>query len=80
MLRAAFHMQATLLLILARLREPSTMAAIGVLIALFGGSAGLSQGVAQIVGGLAAVLGVVLPEVKAGEPSVIEALRGKLGL
>lgn len=49
-------------IILARLREPSTMTAIGAGVLLFGGTAELAEGLQQAIGGLALVLGMLMPE------------------
>lgn len=49
-------------LILARVREPSTLAAIGAGVMLFGGSVELAEGVQQAIGGVALLLAVFLPE------------------
>lgn len=57
-------MSKTLTFMLARLREPSTMAGLSVLGALFGLPPGTIEGVGQIVAGVAAVAAVVLPDVK----------------
>ncbi|HEY0955907.1 MAG TPA: hypothetical protein VGE36_14180 [Roseateles sp.] len=51
--------------ILNRLREPSTMAGLSVLGLLVGLPPGTVETVGQIVGGVAAVAAVVLPETKA---------------
>lgn len=48
--------------IFARLREPSTMAGLSVLAALFGLPPGLVDASVQIVAGAASVAAIVLPE------------------
>lgn len=47
-----------------RLREPSSMAGIAALAFLFGVPAGATEAVVQIVGGVAALAAIVLPEKK----------------
>lgn len=47
---------------LARLREPSTLAGLAALVAMFGAPAGLAEGVAQLVAGGAAIAAVLMPE------------------
>lgn len=49
-------------IILARVREPSTLAAIGAGVMLFGGSVELAEGVQQAIGGVCLMLAAVLPE------------------
>lgn len=48
--------------VLARLREPSTMAGLSALAFLFGIPAGLPEAAMQIAAGAAALLAVCLPE------------------
>lgn len=48
--------------LLARLREPSTLAGLGVLAGLFGMPPDTVSAAAQIVAGLAGVAAVMLPE------------------
>lgn len=50
--------------ILRRLREPSTMAGLSALALLFGLPPGTVDAIAQIVGGVAAVAAIVVPETK----------------
>lgn len=45
-----------------RLREPSSMAGLGALLALVGVPVGLSDAVVQVVGGVAAVAAIVMTE------------------
>ena len=47
-----------------RLREPSTMAGIAALAMLFGVPVGAAEAVVQIVGGVAAIAAIALPENK----------------
>lgn len=54
----------TVKLILERLREPSSMAGIAALAVLFGVPAGATEAVAHIVGGLAALAAIAMPEGK----------------
>lgn len=49
-------------LILPRLREPSSLAGIAAIIAMFGVPPGVPELLAQIVAGVAGVAAVVLPE------------------
>lgn len=49
---------------LRRLREPSTMAGLSALALLFGLPTGTIDAIAQIVGGIAAVAAIVVPEAK----------------
>lgn len=49
-------------MILARLREPSTMAGLSVLATLAGAPPGSVEAVGQVVAGIAALLAIVLPE------------------
>lgn len=51
-----------------RLREPSTMAGLGVLAQLAGVPAGLSETVVQTLTGVAAIAAVLLPEHKHAVP------------
>ena len=60
-------MNKTLLFLLSRLREPSTMAGLSILGALFGLPPGTVEGLGQVVAGVAAVGAVLLPEVKAAQ-------------
>lgn len=53
------HMKA---IILQRLREPSTWAGLSVLGAVFGFPEGTMHAVGQVVGGLAALAAILLPE------------------
>jgi hypothetical protein len=48
--------------LLARMREPSTMAAVSVLAALIGVPPGTVDAAAQIVAGVAAVAAAVMPD------------------
>lgn len=57
-------MNKTLFFLLNRLREPSTMAGLSILGALFGLPPGTVEGLGQVVAGVAAVGAVLLPEVK----------------
>lgn len=57
--RAMFHR------IAPRLREPSSLAGLSALAVLFGVPAGLSEAVAQVIGGALAVAAVVIPEGRA---------------
>lgn len=50
---------------LQRLTEPSTHAALGVAVAIFGGPAGLPELVTQVAGAALATLAFFLPEKKA---------------
>lgn len=50
--------------ILRRLREPSTMAGLSALALLFGLPPGTVDAITQIVGGVAAVAAIVVPETK----------------
>lgn len=52
----------TLQRIIKRLREPSSMAGIAALALLFGVPAGAAEALVQVVGGLAAVAAIVIPE------------------
>lgn len=45
-----------------RLREPSSAAGLGVLVALFGAPAGMSELIVQVLAGVAAAVAVLLPE------------------
>lgn len=49
-------------LILRRLREPSTWAGLGMLLAVFGVPLGTTELVGQVVGGLAGLAAIALPE------------------
>ena len=51
--------------IINRIKEPSTWVAISAIAALFGAPVGSVDAVHQIVAGMAALLGVLLPEQKA---------------
>ena len=53
--------------ILKRLREPSTWAGIAALGLIFGLPAGTIEAVGQIIGGVAALGAIVLPEAPKGE-------------
>ena len=53
--------------IASRLREPSSMAGIAALALLFGVPAGAAEAVVQIVGGVAALAAIALPENKGGQ-------------
>lgn len=58
-------MTATLIrTIAARLREPSTMAGLSALALLFGVPPGVPELVGQIIGGVAGLAAILLPEVK----------------
>lgn len=48
--------------IINRLREPSSLAGVSALALLFGVPAGAAEAVVQIVGGLAALGAILLPE------------------
>jgi hypothetical protein len=48
--------------LLARAKEPSTWAAVSAIGVLFGLPAGTVDGLAQIVGGIAALIGIFTPE------------------
>lgn len=48
--------------ILNRVKEPSTWAAISAIGVLFGLPAGTVDGLSQIVGGIAALVGIFMPE------------------
>ena len=48
--------------IASRLREPSSMAGVAALALIFGVPAGVAEAVVQIVGGLAALAAIALPE------------------
>lgn len=50
--------------LLQRLREPSTMAGIAALAMVFGVPAGAAESVIQVVGGVAGLAAVLLPENK----------------
>lgn len=62
-------MRDRLLVIVRRAREPSTAAGVGVLVAIFGGSAGLGELVVQIVAGAAALAAILLPEARQAQPA-----------
>jgi hypothetical protein len=48
--------------IIARLREPSTMAGLGILLALFGLPAGVPELIGQVIAGAAGLAAVFMPE------------------
>lgn len=50
--------------LLQRLREPSTMAGIAAIAMVFGVPAGASEAVMQVIGGVAGLAAVLLPENK----------------
>lgn len=52
----------TLQTILKRLREPSSMAGLAALAVLFGVPPGTGEAVVQILGGVAALAAIVIPE------------------
>lgn len=56
----------TLQNIIKRLREPSSMAGLATLALLFGVPVGAAEAVVQVLGGLAAIAAIALPE-KGGE-------------
>lgn len=58
-------MKNTIRFALARLREPSTLAGLGVLATLFGLPPGTVDLAAQVVGGVAGLVAIFKPEVKA---------------
>ena len=51
--------------LIARLREPSTWAGLGIIAALFGVPTGTFELVSQVVGGVAGLAAIFLPEAKA---------------